>query len=167
MKALTSNAISLVLLVFVLSITSVAQQEKIQLTQSFNLTDETILTTDINTMPEEPKRRLRLKNKLVLKSDCGLYVIEVLNKETYNNFEKQYLRELSEQDWTDTKTGKKYHNVFAVKNYCTFPSDIKEGSLFYFKLTTNDIDNCENCPEATSVTLKSKGVTISEIITAA
>jgi hypothetical protein len=166
MKTLTSNAILLVLFVFVLSITAVARQEKLQPTSSFDLTEDGDFKTDINTSYEEPKLRLRLKGKLVLKGDCGLYVIEVLNKETYNNFEKQYLSELSEQEWTDSNTGKKYQNVFLVKNHCTFPSNIKEGSLFYFKLTNKDVNNCKNCPDATPVTLKSKGVTVSEIITA-
>ncbi len=47
-------------------------------------------------------------------------------------------------DWKDEVTGKEYKNVFRLGSPCTFPSTIKKGEIFYFKLDST-VQNCQVC----------------------
>ena len=61
---------------------------------------------------------------LVKHGICSQRVIEVTGN-------KQGLEFL--ESWTDESTNKTYKNVFAVKNVCDFPADIKEGDTLHSK----------------------------------
>lgn len=48
--------------------------------------------------------------------------------------------------WTDESTQKKYSNVFALQNPCSFPATIREGDEFYFVLDTAAVQpDCAVC----------------------
>lgn len=77
------------------------------------------------------------KGKLVIKEICMNYTISVV----LGNIDKS----LIEKSWTDQSTGKVYQNVFALSSYCSFPTDIKEGDEFYFKIVDNSDQDCVVC----------------------
>jgi hypothetical protein len=67
-----------------------------------------------------------IKGKLVINGICGNITIQVLSGPIDSN--------LIVKSWQDPSTSKTYENVFALKSICTFPSSIKEGDEFYFKI---------------------------------
>lgn len=69
-----------------------------------------------------------IRGKLVIKGVCGNSTIEVMDGGIDSN--------LIVQNWDDPSTSKIYKNVFALKSFCTFPGDIKEGDVFYFTIDT-------------------------------
>ena len=70
-----------------------------------------------------------LKGKLVINGICGNITIQVLSGSIDSS--------LIVKNWEDPSTSKTYENVFALKSICTFPSSIKEGDEFYFKIAND------------------------------
>ena len=52
---------------------------------------------------------------------------------------------LIEASWTDETTKKTYTNVFRLGNPCEFPSTIKQGDEFYFKIDSSQGKPCTVC----------------------
>ena len=77
------------------------------------------------------------KGKLEIKGICMNYTIRLLEGDLDTN------RVVS--DWTDEHTGKKYTNVFALGSRCSFPSSIKEGDEFYFRIDSPATEDCAVC----------------------
>lgn len=50
-----------------------------------------------------------------------------------------------ENNWTDPTTGITYQNAFRLANPCQFPSHIREGDEFYFRVTTRVNETCATC----------------------
>ncbi|GDX41748.1 hypothetical protein LBMAG22_02770 [Bacteroidota bacterium] len=50
-----------------------------------------------------------------------------------------------ENNWTDPTTGITYQNAFRLANPCQFPSHIREGNEFYFRVTTRVNETCATC----------------------
>jgi hypothetical protein len=50
-----------------------------------------------------------------------------------------------ENSWTDPTTRLTYQKAFRLANPCQFPSNIKEGDEFYFRVTTRVNENCVTC----------------------
>lgn len=70
-----------------------------------------------------------LKGKLAINGICGNITIQVLSGSIDSN--------LIVKNWEDPSNSKTYENVFALKSICTFPSNLKEGDEFYFKIDNN------------------------------
>ncbi len=70
-----------------------------------------------------------IKGKLVINGICGNNTIQVISGSIDPN--------LIVKSWEDPSTSKTYENVFALKSICTFPTSIKEGDEFYFKIDNN------------------------------
>ena len=77
------------------------------------------------------------KGRLEVKGECTNYTIKIL--------EGKMDTLLYNSKWTDDHTGKIHTNVFALRSRCTFPSAIKEGEEFYFKIDSNYIQRCMVC----------------------
>lgn len=78
------------------------------------------------------------KGKLVLQGICMNYVIEAVNKDMDTS---QVAFE-----WKNPASGKSYQHVFALASTCTFPSNIKEGDSFSFKIIQPPKENtCAQC----------------------
>ena len=83
------------------------------------------------------------KGKLVKRGICGQRVIQLLGEPG---------EEIAiARNWTDSMSGKKYENVFAVANPCDFPAAIKEGEEFVFSITTTPGSGCITCYAYTTV----------------
>jgi hypothetical protein len=67
-----------------------------------------------------------IKGKLLINGICGNITIQVLSA----NIDTR----LIDTTWTDPSTSITYKNVFALKSICTFPSTLKEGDEFYFRI---------------------------------
>ncbi len=52
---------------------------------------------------------------------------------------------LVEPSWTDETTGKTYKKAFALQNRCNFPSSLKAGDEFYFKIDSSGSKSCIVC----------------------
>ena len=50
-----------------------------------------------------------------------------------------------ENSWTDPITGITYQKAFRLANPCQFPSHIREGEEFYFRVTTRVNETCATC----------------------
>jgi hypothetical protein len=50
-----------------------------------------------------------------------------------------------ENNWTDPTNGITYQNAFRLANPCQFPSHIREGDEFYFRVTTRVNETCATC----------------------
>ena len=50
-----------------------------------------------------------------------------------------------ENSWTDPVTGITYQKAFRLANPCQFPSHIREGNEFYFRVTTRVNETCATC----------------------
>lgn len=77
------------------------------------------------------------KGRLEIKAACMNYTIGLLE----GNIDTALLA----TNWTDESTGKSYKNVFALASRCTFPSTIKEGDEFYFRIDSNIVQRCAVC----------------------
>jgi hypothetical protein len=77
------------------------------------------------------------KGRLEVQGACMNYTIKVLE----GNMDP----DLIQASWKDEHTGKKYENVFRLENVCEFPSTIKAGDEFYFKIEKNPAENCATC----------------------
>lgn len=77
------------------------------------------------------------KGKLEVKGECMNYTISIQSK----NFDSSMVV----SSWTDENTGKVYKNVFALGSRCNFPSNIKAGDEFYFKIDSNYVQHCMVC----------------------
>ena len=79
-----------------------------------------------------------IKGKLLIKGICMNYVIQVVD----GNMGAHNVANV----WKHPETGVEYTNVFALDNKCNFPSTIKEGDEFYFKVPAHPIENdCAVC----------------------
>jgi hypothetical protein len=77
------------------------------------------------------------KGRLEVKGNCMNYTIKVL--------EGDIKPQLIQASWKDEHTGKTHENVFRLENVCEFPSTIKEGDEFYFRIENNPSENCVTC----------------------
>lgn len=78
------------------------------------------------------------QGKLVLQGICMNYVIEAVNKD----FDTSKVV----VNWQNPATGKNYQHVFALASICSFPSNIKEGDSFTFKIIDPPKENtCAQC----------------------
>ena len=50
-----------------------------------------------------------------------------------------------ENSWTDPITGITYQKAFRLANPCQFPSHIREGDEFYFRVSPRANENCVTC----------------------
>lgn len=79
-----------------------------------------------------------IKGKLLIKGICMNYVIQVVDGDVGAH-------EVANV-WKHPDTGIEYTNVFALDNKCNFPSTLKEGDEFHFKVPANPIENdCAVC----------------------
>lgn len=79
----------------------------------------------------------KFKGKLEIAGICMNYTIRVL--------EGQIDTSLIEARWTDDVSKKVYTNVFRLENPCQFPSTIKQGDEFYFKIDSSETKPCTVC----------------------
>ena len=77
------------------------------------------------------------KGRLEVKALCMNYTIKLLEGDLDPS---KYVAE-----WKDESTGKTHTNVFALGSPCNFPSTIKEGDEFYFKIDSSYVGNCAVC----------------------
>jgi hypothetical protein len=77
------------------------------------------------------------KGKLEIAGICMNYTIRVLEGNVDTS--------LIEASWTDETTKKAYTNVFRLGNPCEFPSTIKQGDEFYFKIDSSQGKPCTVC----------------------
>jgi hypothetical protein len=77
------------------------------------------------------------KGQLEIAGICMNYTIKLI--------EGEISPALIDTTWTDESTGKKYTNVFALKNPCQFPSKIKPGQPFNFVIDTTVQQPCNVC----------------------
>lgn len=77
------------------------------------------------------------KAKLEIKGICMNYTIRLMEGDLDTS--------MVVANWTDESTGKSYNNVFALGSPCTFPSSIKEGDEFFFRIDTTTKQECAVC----------------------
>lgn len=77
------------------------------------------------------------KGRLEVKALCMNYTIKLLEGDLDSS---KYVAE-----WKDESTGKTHTNVFALGSPCNFPSTIKEGDEFFFKIDSAYVGNCAVC----------------------
>lgn len=77
------------------------------------------------------------KAKLETKGICMNYTLRLLEGDIDTS--------LIVANWTDESTGKSYQNVFALGSPCSFPSTIKEGDEFYFRIDSSARQECAVC----------------------
>lgn len=83
------------------------------------------------------KDNIVYKGRLEIKAICMNYTIKLLEGSLDTT---QIVSE-----WKDESTGKIHNNVFALGSVCSFPSSIKEGDEFYFKIDPNPPRDCAVC----------------------
>jgi hypothetical protein len=79
----------------------------------------------------------KYKGKLEIAGICMNYTIRVLE----GNMDTSLIN----ARWTDETTKKAYSNVFRLGNPCEFPSNIKQGYEFYFKIDSSKGKLCVVC----------------------
>lgn len=78
------------------------------------------------------------RGKIVLSGICSNITVQV----TSGNLDP----DLYEKNWVNPATNTAYENVFRLLSVCTFPTDIKEGQEFNFKVISQEEDaNCAVC----------------------
>ncbi|WP_300598677.1 hypothetical protein [Niabella sp.] len=77
------------------------------------------------------------KARLEIAGMCGNY--------TFSNVDGQVDPKLVEASWTDPQTSKVYKNAFTIADPCGFPSGIKEGETFSFRMVTDPLKGCAMC----------------------
>jgi hypothetical protein len=95
-----------------------------------------LIATMILSASDCGKKEKALKGKLEIKALCMNYTIRLVEGDLDTS--------LIVSSWTDETTGKSYNNVFKLGSPCNFPSTIKEGDEFYFKIDTA-VQNCAVC----------------------
>ena len=75
-----------------------------------------------------------IKGKLVYRS-CATLVIQVIDAKHFA---------ITQNSWQPENSGKKYKNVFAVSNQCSFPDSIEVGQQVNFQIIPND-PNTKDC----------------------
>ncbi len=83
------------------------------------------------------KKQTMLKGRIEISEICLSYTIKLV--EGYVD------TSMIASSWTDENTGKIYENVFGLSNPCTFPSNLKKGDEFYFKIDTTPTAPCMKC----------------------
>ena len=78
-----------------------------------------------------------LKGKLAVNGICSNITITLVE----GNLDSGQF----ENNWTDPTTGITYQNAFRLANPCQFPSHIREGDEFYFRVTTRVNETCATC----------------------
>jgi hypothetical protein len=78
-----------------------------------------------------------LKGRLEIKGICSNYTIKILEGHVDDDS--------IATEWTDENTGKKYTNVFALGNPCSFPESINAGDEFYFTVQPAGDEGCMTC----------------------
>ena len=78
------------------------------------------------------------RGKLSLTGICNGYVIELISGTLDTS--------KVEAQWKNPDTGKIYKNAFALSNICAFPSNLKEGDEFDFKIDPSLLNgDCAVC----------------------
>ncbi len=80
-----------------------------------------------------------LKGKLSVAGWCNNYTI------TLGDDNSEFDPTQVENSWTDPKTGITYQKAFRLANYCQFPSHIREGDEFYFRVISRGTNDCFTC----------------------
>ncbi len=78
-----------------------------------------------------------LKGKLAVNGICSNITITLLEGELEPT---QF-----ENSWTDPITGITYQKAFRLANPCQFPSHIREGDEFYFRVRPSVNESCVTC----------------------
>lgn len=79
----------------------------------------------------------KMKGRLEVAGMCMNYTISLLDGKA--------AEAAVEPEWTDETTGKKYKNAFRLGNPCDFPSTIKQGDEFYFRIDSSNLKQCAVC----------------------
>ncbi len=78
------------------------------------------------------------KGKLIMRGLCGNAVVQVMDPSMPPAF--------YEASWRDPMTGTVYENVMGNLNYCSFPGDIKENTIFNFTIEyPTVVPDCAQC----------------------
>src|SRR5215216_4176999 len=77
------------------------------------------------------------KGRLEIKAICSNYTIKILE----GSMDTAKIA----ATWIDENTSKKYTNVFALDNPCSFPDDLQQGDEFYFTIKTKKDSGCMVC----------------------
>jgi hypothetical protein len=78
-----------------------------------------------------------LKGKLAVNGICSNITITLVE----GNLEPTQF----ENSWTDPITGITYQKAFRLANPCQFPSHIREGDEFYFRVRPSVNESCVTC----------------------
>jgi len=78
-----------------------------------------------------------LKGKLAVNGICANITITLVE----GNLEPTQF----ENSWTNPITGITYQKAFRLANPCQFPSHIREGDEFYFRVRPSANENCVTC----------------------
>lgn len=93
------------------------------------------------------------KGKLVVKSGCREYVIQVIQ----GNIGSSKVTAV----WFDLESGVTYNNVFAVSNYCDITDTLPQGKEFYFDvLDNNPPQGCSTCPRTRPMPDKANSIEV-------
>lgn len=88
--------------------------------------------------PQEELPENCLKGRLAFTGICNGYVIELISGTLDTS--------KVEAQWKNPDTGKIYKNAFALSNVCNFPTNLKDGDEFYFKVDQSQlIADCFTC----------------------
>ena len=94
------------------------------------------------------------KGRLEIKAICSNYTIKVLE----GNVDTTRVA----GNWTDETTSKRYSNVFALDNPCSFPDDLQQGDEFYFTIKEEKDTGCMVCKAYYPVPPKRLAITVSK-----
>jgi hypothetical protein len=86
---------------------------------------------------EKSSTQEKMKGRLEVAGMCMNYTISLLDGKAPEG--------AVEPTWTDETTGKKYQNAFRLGNPCDFPSTIKQGDEFYFRIDSTNMKQCALC----------------------
>jgi hypothetical protein len=78
-----------------------------------------------------------LKGKLAVNGICANITITLVE----GNLDPTQF----ENSWTNPITGITYQKAFRLANPCQFPSHIREGDEFYFRVSPRANENCVTC----------------------
>lgn len=77
------------------------------------------------------------KGKIILNGICSNITIQITEGNMNPN--------LYEKEWLNEANNVTYNNVFRLLNVCSFPSNIKEGQEFSFRIIEKNDTNCAVC----------------------
>ena len=115
-----------------------------------------LLSLALANKPCNPNKQANcFKGRLEIKGICSNYTISVIE----GNIDTS----LVAANWQDENTGKKYQNVFALDNPCSFPADIEQGGEFYFTLSAEKEKDCNVCMAYYPVPPKRLSIAVSKM----